>query len=408
MSNITIISGYFFPEDTAIGLYNTQMVDYLEDKGYKVSVITGFPSYPQWKIRDEYKDKNTFLLENLGSTKIYRYKQYVPSRPTFLKRILLLLDFTLGSLVNVLKIKECDLVISVVPHTTTMLLAWILKKRKKAKLWNHVQDFEFDAVSQTGISSKDFLLKRIIFKLLFKIESSLLNKGDINSTISHVMLSKLISKSKTDSYYFPNWIDINNINPLKENRHRYMPTNTAFNILYSGNIGDKQDWEFFLNFASGLENHNVNIIIVGDGARREWLNSKIKELSKVTYYPPVPYNELSSLLSSADLHILFQKNDVVDSVMPSKLLGMMASARPSLISGNEDSEVKSVISESKGGFYISDNSVKNCINIVEKLIESPKKAQDIGFYAREHVANKFSLKKVLNNFESTLAKILKE
>ncbi|MBT8303326.1 MAG: hypothetical protein KJP09_02565, partial [Bacteroidia bacterium] len=104
MNNITIISGYYFPEDTAIGLYNTQLVKFLESKGYIVTVVTGFPSYPQWKIREDYNNKKAFYTEFIGKTKIIRYKQFVPKSPTFFKRILLLLDFTFGSFFNVFKI----------------------------------------------------------------------------------------------------------------------------------------------------------------------------------------------------------------------------------------------------------------------------------------------------------------
>ena len=98
---------------------------------------------------------------------------------------------------------------------------------------------------------------------------------------------------------------------------------------------------------------------MGDGAKKEWLCNKIKGFKNVKYYKPIEYKDLSNLLCSADLHILFQKNDVIDSVMPSKLLGMMASSRPSLITGNINSEVKIVIDESKGGFYVSDNDTFN-------------------------------------------------
>jgi len=404
---ITLITGYYYPEDTAIGLYNTQMMEYLENKGYLVNVITGFPSYPQWKIRDSYKNKKPFLIEENNQCKIYRYKQYVPATPTFLKRILLLTDFTIGSFFNILKIKKCDVVISVVPHTSTILLGWLLKHRTNSKLWNHIQDFEFDAAKQTGISSNTKGIKKIIFKLLFKTETWLLNKGDLNSTISFSMVDKLNKKSKKESFYFPNWIDANKIDPSKLIQHNYMKS-ASFKILYSGNIGEKQDWQFFLSFAKRIEAYNAEIILVGDGAKKQWLCNKIEEFKNVKYYEPIEYKDLSNLLCSADLHILFQKNNVVDSVMPSKLLGMMASAKPSLIAGNVTSEVKKIIEESKGGFYISNESVSECVSIVDYLIKNPKEVINLGFSARNYIITKFSAEKVLSNFEDKLSQIFTE
>lgn len=407
MGKIIIITGYFYPEDTAIGLYNTQLVEYLEKKGYNVSVITDFPSYPQWKIREDYKAKGTFITEYYNKTKILRYKQYVPRSPSFFKRILLLLDFTFGSFINTLKIKECDVVISIVPHTSTMLLGWVLKIRRKSKLWNHIQDFEFDAAKQTGVFSQKNSIKGFLFRLLFYLERKMLNQGDINSTISHTMLNKLSLKSTSNSFYFPNWIDANIINPHNEKTHKYL-NSSKFKILYSGNIGDKQDWQFFLQFAERLNEQEVEIVIVGDGAKREWLQKNINNYSNIKYYSPVEYNDLSSLLCSADLHILFQKNDVVDSVMPSKLLGMMASGKPSLITGNKDSEVRTIIEESNGGFYISDNSVEKCISVVDILINSSDKQSEIGSQARTYIINKFSSEKVLSSFEVELSRLINE
>ncbi|MGK0307520.1 MAG: colanic acid biosynthesis glycosyl transferase WcaI [Urechidicola sp.] len=406
MKKITLISSYYYPEDTAVGLYNTQMVEYLESKGYEVNVITGFPNYPQWKIRENYKNKKTFFFEKIDSTKVYRYKQYVPSKPTFVKRILLIIDFTFGSLINIFKIKQCDIVICVVPYTSTVLLAWILKLRKKAKLWCHVQDFEFDAAQQAGVSPKENIIKSLTFKFLFKIERVFFNLPDVNSTISHSMIKKLRSKSNTDTFYFPNWIDANKIDPLRSIEHPYMKSQ-KFKILYSGNIGEKQDWEFFLLFAKMLENYNAEIILVGDGAKKRWLLEKVTLLKNVQYFEPIKYKDLSSLLCSADLHILFQKSDVVDSVMPSKLLGMMASAKPSLVTGNNKSEVKTIIEEAKGGFYYSANDIENCVAIVDKLLRSPKNVKKIGKNARTYIVDKFSSEKVLLDFENRLSDLTK-
>tara|TARA_R100001369_G_scaffold54073_1_gene80925 strand:- start:83 stop:1306 length:1224 start_codon:yes stop_codon:yes gene_type:complete len=407
LKKITLISSYYYPEDTAVGLYNTQMVEYLESKGYDVNVITGFPNYPQWKIRENYKNKKTFFFEKINATKVYRYKQYVPSKPTFVKRILLIIDFTFGSLINIFKIKQCDIIICVVPYTSAVPLAWILKLRKKAKLWCHVQDFEFDAAQQAGVSPKENIIKSLAFKFLFKIEGVFLNLPDVNSTISHSMIKKLRSKSNNDTFYFPNWVDANKIDPSRFVEHPYMKSQ-KFKILYSGNIGEKQDWEFFLLFAKMLENYNVEIILVGDGAKKRWLLEKLTFLNNVKYYEPIKYKDLSSLLCSADLHILFQKSDVVDSVMPSKLLGMMASARPSLVTGNKKSEVKTIIEEAKGGFYISNNALDECISIVENLINNPQESKRIGFIARAYIVSKFSKEKVLSSFESKLLEVIND
>lgn len=407
LTKLTLITGYFYPEDTAIGLYNTQLAEYLTAKGYQVQVLTGFPCYPQWRIDDNYSDKPVYYQETFNKIRILRYKQYVPSKPTFLNRILLLADYSVGTLINLFKIKDCDVVINVIPHSSTMLLGWILKTRTKAKLWNHIQDFEFDAVYETGIITNSNFIRSGLFKALFKIETILLNKATINSTISHHMLNKLKRKSNRPTFYFPNWIDLSQIDPLKHSKQHPFFKSNGFKILYSGNIGDKQDWEFFLEFAEKLGNQNIEIVVVGDGAKKSWLVERIATLNHVNYHPPVAYNQLSSLLCSADLHILFQKNSVVDSVMPSKLLGMMASAKPSLVTGSDFSEVKTVIKLSKGGFYISsDDKISIAYLKIQELISQPDVALKMGINARNYVTEKFSSSSILSHFEAKLNEVV--
>ena len=236
--NITFIGLNYAPEDTAIGLYSTQWVDFLKEHGFNVTVITAFPYYPKWEIDPEYKKKPTFYYEKLNDIDVYRYKQYVPKNPTFFKRIIHLLDFTFGSFRNLYKIKECDVVISVVPFTTSVLLGYIQKKRFKSKLWIHIQDFEFDAALQTGVGKK----KNIIFSLLFRVEKWLFSKSDIASTISQSMLNRLSEKTKSDQFFLPNWVDENQINPETSKPHAFLDSKKA-KILYSGNIGDKRNQE---------------------------------------------------------------------------------------------------------------------------------------------------------------------
>ena len=384
------------------------MAQFLEKSGYQVNIITGFPYYPQWEIQKEYKDKSTFTEEALGQIRILRYKQYVPKRPTFLKRIIHLLDFTIGSFRNIWKISHTDLVICVVPFTSTILLGWWLKRKAKARLWIHIQDFEFDAAVQAGVSKSGTGMKNVMLKGLFLVEKKLLNCADIASTISYTMLRKLQSKSKVSSIYFPNWIDTDKINPEQAKEHPILKA-AKFKILYSGNIGDKQDWELFVDLVHQLESRDdIEFVIVGNGAKYQWLYDTLSDNPIVSFHKPVPYEELSDLLCTTDLHVLFQKTNVLDTVMPSKLLGMMASGRPSIITGNPSSEVKEVMKRSNGGIYLDTNNVENLVNAVIDIKDNKEKARSMGTNARSYVMNTFGKEQILSNFEDQIKMILEE
>ncbi|WP_201354058.1 WcaI family glycosyltransferase [Hydrogenimonas urashimensis] len=406
-NNITIIGVNFYPEDSSTGLYTTQMAEYLSKKDYEVSVITGFPYYPEWKIRKEYKDKPKYIVETKENITIYRYKQYVPTNPTFKTRTFHLLDFTLGSFFNLFKIEKCDLVISVVPFTSTIFIGKLLSWRKNAKLWAHIQDFEVDAILDSGIASNSTGFKKLLFTLLFGIEKKLLDSADITSTISFSMMEKLKSKTTTPHYYFPNWIDDDFIDPKKAQRHPYLESD-RFKILYSGNIGAKQDWDFFLRIVRHFQNHSdIEFIVVGAGAKKEWLVEQTKEIENVIHHMPVEYEELPDLLCSADMHILFQKNDVIDAVMPSKLLGMMGSKKPSVVTGNVASEVATVFKKSNGGLFFDSSDFEGVVEAIKMLSKSPNRRDQMGRNAREYIIEHFAKEKVLKNFEKQIQSLLR-
>ncbi|GAA3656765.1 WcaI family glycosyltransferase [Flavivirga jejuensis] len=398
---VTIVGINYYPEDSAIGLYTTQKAEYLVSQGFDVTVITGFPYYPQWKIREDYKNKPYLLKETINGVKVLRSKQYVPENPTFSKRIIHLISFTFGNFINLFKRSRPDIVIAIVPFTTSVLLGWFLKLRYKSKLWVHIQDFEFDAAIDSGLLSGN--AKRI-FKSLLWVEMKLLNKADVVSTISHGMINKLSEKTNTKAYYLTNWIDISLFNLNESNKHPYLNSN-KYKILYSGNIGAKQDWEFFVDFVNRLKSiENIEVIVVGEGAEKENVIVDLKSFPFVKHYNLVPFEDLPVLLSSADVHILFQKKDVIDTVMPSKLLGMMASGKPSIVTGNMKSEVATVLTESIGGYYFDGSSVKEIVDCVNILREDEKLSKALGVNAKKYVQEKFSQQEVLDKFVKELVR----
>jgi colanic acid biosynthesis glycosyl transferase WcaI len=408
----TLISPNYAPEDTAIGLYNTQMIDFFVEHGYKTSVVTAFPYYPAWKISDNYLNKPTFYSEKRtlidhadNPVAIYRYRQYVPAKPSFLKRILHLVDFTFGSFINLFKIKQADIVFTVVPFTTTPLLGLILAKLRGAVLWVHIQDFEFDAAVESGIAQGKL---SFLFKILFKIEKYLLSKADFVSSISYAMCQKITDKTgRNDTYYLPNWIDAHDINPQTAKKHDYLTHHSdKFTVLYSGNMGAKQDWDIFIQTVKSLnDNPKIHFVVVGDGAMRDTVINATKDLNNISFYPPVAFNVLGDLLCSADLHILCQKTDVVDTVMPSKILGMFASQKPSLVTGNEKSEVATLFHKANAGYFIADNNVDTITKSIIECSENKEKAEQFGHNARTYILDNFSREAILQKLMDTLKKI---
>lgn len=404
--NITIISLNYFPEDTAIGLYSTQMVNYLVKSGFNVNVITGFPYYPKWEISSEYKDKDKFLVEEMSGYMIYRYKQYTPKNPSFVRRIIQMVDFYIGSLKNIKKIKENDLVVAVIPFTLSALLGVRLARITKSKLWIHIQDFEFDAAFESGFISKLGILSKVLYKLFMIIESSLLNKADVVSSISRSMIAKAEKKSVVKKVFFPNWADTE-IYKEDYNDKYHLFDKEKKTILYSGNVGAKQDWEQYVEVISMFrDSSDIEFVIVGAGGKIEWLKDQCKNQANVKFFDPIPYNELPHMLKTADIHLLFQKSDVVDSVMPSKIIGMMSSGKPSIITGNRHSEVASVYDQNQVGIYNSSGDSVSIYNDINELLMDSDKCKTFGENANNYVERNLNKESILGEIYNKLDKII--
>lgn len=404
---ITVITGNYFPEDTAIGLYTRQFAILLKEQGYQVKVITGFPNYPQWKIYDKYIDLPSYLTETIDGIEVIRYKQYVPEKVNLKGRVIMMLDLFYGTFSNLRKVKNTDLVICIVPFTISIFPALILSKLRKAKLWVHIQDFEFDLALDSGVIKENSVFLKIFKVAISTFERKMLNSAFVVSSISFSMLKKIEGKSKhKNPYFFPNWVSSEKINPEVSSQHSYI-NKDKFTLLYSGNIGEKQDWNLLINLCEVIDvSENIEIVIVGEGGFKDELKDNLKSFSFVKFFDLVPYEELNDLLCSANVHFLFQKSEVVDTIMPSKILGMMASKKPSIITGNTKSEVSAIINESGGGFYFDGNDTIQIYQTLLELKNYPEKCIEMGENSRNSVLNKFSEKIIFSNFVEKIDQVL--
>lgn len=190
--------------------------------------------------------------------------------------------------------------------------------------------------------------------------------------------------------------------------HSYFESD-KFSILYSGNIGDKQNWTLLEDLCRIIpSNTNIEIVIVGNGGYANTLKDKLKQYAFVKFYPVVPLEELGLLLSSPHLHFLFQKTDVIDSVMPSKILGMMASGKTSLITGHKESEVARIFNTNEVGIFESEDNAELIYNKILELMESPDLSLKFGENAKKYIWENFSEEKILHNFEEKINSILNE
>jgi len=393
----------FFPELTGIGKYTGEMAGYLSEQGVDVTVITAPPYYPSWKIHPDYK--NSYSKQTWKNIIVYRCPLFIPRHVNGFSRILHLMSFAISSLPHVIyqSFNKFDVIFTIEPTLLTAFFASIMFSKQRQKKWLHIQDFEIDAAFSLGILNHQFLNK-----LLLNWERRIYQKFDVISSISHKMTERAKEKAASNALisFFPNWIDVQAVYPKTISDIRincqFKPSDIV--LLYSGSIGQKQGFESLFGAMQYLvKNKNIHLVVCGEGAGKAELQRAASGNANIHFLPLQPTEQFNDLINLADIHVLPQKNMAADIVMPSKLLGILASGRPVIAECLEGSELYSIVS--KVGVVTYPDDAYGFAQNVLKLATNPSLRSELGKLGREYAVSHYSKEAVLASFLSILRKV---
>ncbi|KGQ20245.1 Glycosyl transferase [Lysobacter dokdonensis DS-58] len=319
----------YAPECIGTGKYTSEFCEWLAARGHDVRVVTAPPYYPEWKVASEHRTR-WFRRERRNGVDVIRCPTWVPAKPRGITRMLHLASFGLSSIAALIASLPWrpDLVINIAPTLASAPGAWAIARIGGAKCWLHIQDFEVDAAMDMGIVDAGPLRRMVL-----AVERVLLRRFDVVSTISPKMIERLTDKGVAleRRASFPNWADIERIRPLtapSAYRAELDIPERAIVALYSGNMGLKQGLELLGKTARRLADEpHLYFVFGGEGPARAELEAACAGLPNVRFLGLQPTERMQDWLGLADIHLLPQRADVADLVMPSKLTGMLASGR---------------------------------------------------------------------------------
>ena len=219
------------------------------------------------------------------------------------------------------------------------------------------------------------------------------------------MLERLLTKGvlHEKTVLLPNWVDVQDIFPLPKAsiyRAELGIENNKCVALYSGNMGEKQGLETLLAAARSLQAESgLLFVLCGAGAARERLMQTGAGLRNVLWLPLQPVEKLNELLNLADVHLLPQRPDAADLVMPSKLLGMLASGRPVLATAYPGTQLAKMVSSC--GKLAEPGNAQEIAQALLQLMQAPQERERLGVQAR-NAAQAWDRSSVLRGFENKL------
>lgn len=374
-----------------------EMAEWLGAQGHEVKVITAPPYYPNWNVAKDYSCWS-YRKESHNGVSIMRCPLWVPMQPSGIKRILHLASFAISSFPIAMYWAfrwKPDLVFTVEPPLFCTPAALLGAKLGGAHSWLHIQDFEVDAAFDLGIIKNAW-----IRHLMLNIEHWIMLRFDCVSTISDNMLANLNKKqiAGDKQKLFPNWVELDRIKPL--DRPSSFRTEWGLEnkivVLYSGNMGEKQGLEILLEVANNIQHReDIVIILCGDGAIRVRLEQQAKELNNIIFMPLQPLDSLNELLNLADIHILPQRADIADLVLPSKLTNMLASGRPVVATALDDTQVAKLVRDC--GIIVPPGEAKMISDALIKLSDSEQIRKELGAAARSMAVSLWDKGRILSN-----------
>lgn len=407
--HILIYGINYTPELTGIGKYTGEMAEWLAMQGHDVRVITAMPFYPEWKIRDSYK-KRKWFTEKISGVTVHRSPLYVPKNVNSRNRIIHDFSFIISSFFYWFKylfMPKADIVFCVAPPFHLGILPLIYSKLRGVPIISHIQDLQIDVANELGM-----IRNKALLKLMFALERFILRNSTKVSTISLGMAQKIAAKGVAPErqIQLPNWVDETHIKPLPKKQSLRSELGIGMSdkvVLYSGNLGEKQGLESIIEVAEKYKHRDdVFFLIVGTGAIKEKLRQRAFDanLKQVRFYPLQPYEKLSALLATADVHLVLQKKSAADLVMPSKLTGILAAGGCVIVTAEPETSLYSEVHKHNMGIICEPENTASLALAINTAIETT----NVEIYrnnARKYAEQFLSKKSILSKFEDLLIEL---
>ena len=332
--HILVVSQYFYPEQFRINDICTEWVR----RGYKVTVLTGIPNYPQGEYFEGY-DLVHKRTEEWNGIRIIRIPLIARGHSS-VGMVVNYFSFVLSGYVwKCLTRIRADYVFTfeVSPMTQALVGVWYAKKNHIPH-YLYVQDLWPENVETvTGIHSP--LVLKPIGKMVDYIYKNCPQIFATSPSFVKEICKRGVPEEKV--HYWPQYAE-EFYRPLEKKAVPEIPDDGNFKIIFTGNIGTAQGLEILPRTAELLKDENVKFVMVGDGRYLEAFTDEVKKRKvqdKFIMIPRQPAERIPELLAACDVAFLsFQDEELWTMTIPAKLQSYMACGMPVIAAAKGETE----------------------------------------------------------------------
>ena len=366
----------FSPDGVSTAYLYNDIALRLQERGYEVVVLT---TTPHFNIVPEQVEKQPMRWKVWGICKESEYHGirvlHVPQKK-FKSTLLRLVGFCYWHVVSFfigLAIGHVDLILSPSPPLTLGFLNLGLAKSKGCKVVYNVQEIYPDILKLKGGAA---------LGILRWMEKKVYDGSDAVTTIDRVFHDTIAPRFKDPGklHIIPNFVDTDLYHETAwEGKldERLFPKNDRIKLLYAGNIGHAQSWEPLIALADKTRDLDVEYIVIGEGAKRDYVQEEIwkRGLDHLHLLPYQPRELMPAILSYSDASFIFMAPEMDGDGFPSKVYTIMACERPMLILSGENTPIVNFLKDKGCAKLITEKDFEKKVGEMVEWLSSVTKEE---------------------------------
>ena len=401
---ILFFSHYFPPEGNAPATRVFQMGRRWVRAGHEVQVITCAPNVPAGKIYDGYRNR-PIQHETVEGIRVTRIWTFLAPNKGSVRRSLNYISYLFSAGLAGLFTRNPDLIIATTPQFFCGWTGALVARLRRVPFVLEVRD-----LWPESIVAVNAMKPGLAIRFLGWLEQKLYAAAGLIVTVGDGYRSRLIERGVPSSKIavITNGVDRETLKPgaRDESLREKFGLAGKFVCAYVGTIGMACGLDVVLRAATLLKQqgrNDITFLLVGDGAVRDELQDQAtgQELDNIIFAGLQPKPLIPALLATSDACLVhLRKQDLFQSVLPSKLFEAAAMARP-VILGVQGSAA-SLLTDMNGGICIEPENEEELCSAVARLSDDPSLARRMGESACRHVQEHFDLDRLASDYLSLL------
>jgi glycosyltransferase involved in cell wall biosynthesis len=404
---LVFVNRFFHPDHSATSQILSDLAFGLASRGHEVHVVTSRLRY----------DRPASVLpahETVRGVTVHRVWTSRFGRESLPGRAMDYLTFYLASLWRILRLaRRGTVVVAKTDPPMISVVAALAAGLRDARLAHWTQDLFPEVAVAVGFRA----LPAGFARPLAAVRDWSLRRADRVVAIGEQMRARLLDRGVPEAKLavIHNWADGAAIawpdapagaqaNPLR----REWGLEGRFVVGYSGNLGRVHEFDAVLDAAGALAaREDIAFLFIGGGHQLEALKAEARRrgLANMQFRPYQPRERLAQSLAACDAHLVTLRPGLEGLVLPSKLYGVLAAARPVLFVGTAEGEIAALLRTAQCGEAFDADDFVSLAECIGRIASDRPLARRMGESSRRLFDERFAMPIAIGQWERLLAQI---